>query len=322
MEVGAGKVKFSGLVQAWYMGGSSDVTSTFRVRRAEMKFAGEIGPSARWTVMFDPSKALRVSNSYATVDGTRVVTDGKVTQGSLLLQDAYVSVLLGGFTLDAGQFKLPLTLEGSSVSSARLETVERSLLINEGKYGNVRDLGAMLSGPLSSDISFQIGLFNGAGEGQNSVDANDQKVAAGRLELRTALEGLRLGTSGAWSGEESDENPRRDRLGADLSFSRGPVLLRSEVMRGWDGELERRGYYALAAYRHGRKELVGRYDTWDPNTGLETAAGNVTERSYTGGLGWLLGGSNTKVQANYTYRTFGDLLSARSLFLVNLQTSW
>lgn len=76
ITVGVGTVKFSGLIQAWYMGGMPDVTNTVRLRRAEVRFVGDISPSTRWTLMVDPSKTISVNNTYVTIGETQVFERG------------------------------------------------------------------------------------------------------------------------------------------------------------------------------------------------------------------------------------------------------
>jgi hypothetical protein len=308
LVVGTGSVTFSGNLQAWYVGGANDVTSTFRVRRAEMRFVGVIGPRAKWTLMVDPAKSLKVA-------------DGKVNQGSMLLQDAFVTLRVGSFDVDAGQVKLPLTYEGGVASSAKLESIERSPFINDGKLGLVRDLGVLASGPLSGRLRLALGVFNGVGDGQNATDANEQKVVVGRLELQTALRGLQLATSGAWGGSERPDNVRHDRVGADAVFARGPLGLRAEWMRAWDAKAERLGGYGLASWRVRDVEVVGRWDYWDRDTRTETASADLRERDWLVGASWFVTGSNVKVQANYQLRTF-DRLPREGMVLLNMQTAW
>ncbi|HTE21056.1 MAG TPA: hypothetical protein VK689_22040, partial [Armatimonadota bacterium] len=182
--------------------------------------------------------------------------------------------------------------------------------------------GVLLGGRLAPDVSFSVGLFNGVGENQNGTDGNPQKVVAGRLVLRTGIEGLQLGSSGAWSGSQSAENPRRDRLGGDLVFVRGPLQLQAELMQGWDGDVVRRGYYTLAAYRIGTFEIASRYDVWDRNLDLETAAANVLERDYGLGVNYYLSGTTVRLQGAFTRRTFGGVLPDASVLQAGLQTAW
>ena len=321
--VGVGTVKFSGLLQAWYMGGNQEFTNTFRLRRAELKFVGEITPSAKWTLMVDPAKAVSVSNTFATIGDTKVVTDGVVKPGSNLLQDAFITLSGIGLEFSAGQFKLPIGLEGGSQSSAKLETVERGLFMARGKLGGNRDLGVMVSGPLSSDMDFQLGFFNGTGSGQNTIDTDDQKALAGRVVLRTALPGLHLGASGAWSGIAADQGTRSDRLGGELLFQNGPLMLKSEVMNGWDGDSHGVGFYGHAGFKLTPAiEAVARYDVWNPNTDLDDSAKTTIERDYIAGINYYIAGANVKLQANYIHKTFDAFADTQDLLLLNLQTSW
>lgn len=308
IQVGVGSVKFSGAMQAWYVGGSGDVTNTFRLRRAELKFAGTLTPRAAWTLMVDLAKPLRVNG-------------GSVNQASLLLQDAYATLKANRFAVDVGQMKLPATYEGSVSSASTLETVDNALFISEGKAALVRDLGVAISGPVSSDIRFKVGVFNGTGESQNTTDLNDTKAVAGRVEMQTMVPGLKVATSGVWSGPVAADSLRRDRVGIDAQYTRGPVTLRSEWLRAWDAASERVGYYVLGAYRLRSVELVARHDVFDRAPGAADATPGMLERDYLAGVNYRISGDNVRLQANYVFRTF-DGLSRRELLLLNVQTAW
>lgn len=323
IQVATGEVRFSGLLQAWYSAAEGGDASTFRLRRAEMKFAGRVTDRASWVVAVDPAKVLKVNHSYSTVGDQQVVTAQEVNQASLLLQDAYVEVGFGPVEVQAGQFKLPLSREGSEISSARLATVERARFISSGKYGLVRDVGVMATASPLQAVTVQLGLFNGAGQHQNSVDADDGKVVAGRLRVDGGLEGLSLGASGAWSGEGEASELRTDRVGADVQLIRGPLGLRGEVMRGWDGLHSALGYYGLASYHLGGSlDLTGRYDVWDRDMSREESAASARERSYELSLSHAVGGPNTRVQLSVMRRDYGGLRDASNQVLVNVQTAW
>ncbi len=306
LQVGVGTVRFGGLLQAWYVDGPGDqVTSTFRVRRAELRFAGEVTPTARWTLMLDLAKTLKV-------------TDGRANPTTHLLQDAYVTLDAGPLEIDAGQLKLPLGHEGSVASSARLETIERTPFITEGKLGMVRDLGVLVGVPLGRGARLGVGAFNGVGEGQNGQDADDAKIGVARLELPT-IGGLRVAASGAYGGARDDA--RRDRLGADAVLAAGPATVRVEWMRALDGAVQREGWYGLAAYRVGDWQLVGRHDVFDRDRHAETGAADMRERDWTAGVTYLVSGSNVRVQANYVRRTFATQPGEGMLYAA-VQTAW
>jgi hypothetical protein len=329
VEVGIGKIKFNGLLQTWFIGGNGGLTDTFRIRRAELKFTGEISPHFKWTVMIDPSKSLSLNNTFTTVAGNTVVKDTSVNQASRILQDAFITLsYLKRVNVNVGQFKVPLSLEGLQ-SSANLEVVERPLFVSDrargGTFGDVRDLGLMLYGPLTKRIDYQIGVFNGSGENQNDLDKNDQKAVAGRLVVRPSiLKGLQLGGSGVWGNGQRADRPRRDRLGAEALFTRGPLTLKGELMTGSDGAIHRRGYYGHLAYLFNPKiQGVFRVDTWDPDISRETTAASATERDYVAGFNYFIREKYFKLQFNYVRKTYGNhLIPSRNVLLLNLQTWW
>lgn len=329
VESGYNKIKFDGLLQGWFAAGNGGFNDTFRIRRAELKFIGEITPHVRWTVMIDPSKALSLNNSFTTINGTQVVRDTGVNQASRILQDAFVTLnYWKRLSVDFGQMKLPLSLEGTQ-SSARLDTVERALFLSDrgrgGNLGDVRDVGAVMYGPLNSYIDYQVALFNGVNEHQNDVDRNDQKAVVGRLVIRPPfLKGLQVGGSGAWGNGNGVDRPHQDRLGAELLFTRGRVKLKSELMTAVERDLHRVGYYEhVGYYFHPRLEGIFRFDTFDPDTRLNTNAANVVERDYITGVNYYIDESHTKVQFNYLRKTFAQgLVASRNVVLLNLQTAW
>jgi len=328
VEVGIGKIKFNGLLQTWFLAGNGGLTDTFRIRRAELKFTGEISPHFKWTVMIDPAKALSLNNTFTTVSGTTVLKDTSVNQASRILQDGFITLsYFKRANINAGQFKIPLSLEGLQ-SSGQLDT-ERALFASDrargGTFGDIRDVGIMLYGPLSKEVDYQIGVFNGSGESQNDLDKNDQKAVAGRLVVRPSfIRGLQLGGSGVWGNGQRADRPRRDRLGAESMFVRGPFTLKGELMTGSDGAIHRRGYYGHFAYKFDPKfQGIFRVDTWDPDIARENNAASATERDYVAGFNYFIREKYFKLQFNYLRKTFANgLIPSRNVLLLNLQTWW
>ena len=319
-------VKFNGLVQGWFFMGNQGLSDSFRVRRTELYFTGQVTDKARWQVMIDPAKALALETTTTPVNGVPVLSAIAVGQASRILQNAFVSLdYIPKVQMNIGQYKLPLSLEGLQ-SSGQLETVERALFASDrargGNYGDVRDIGFMLRGGVGSRVDFQAGVFNSIAETQNSVDVNDEKALAGRLVARPVT-GLHLGMSGAWDNG-SETRPRRDRLGGELEYKRGAFQLKSELMTGEDGPLNRRGFYAHVGYRFKPKfEWVFRVDGWDPDTAREDTPASVSELDYVTGFNFFILKHNLKLQANYLRKTFGsDALESRNVLLVNTQTFW
>lgn len=325
VEAGAGRIRFDGLLQGWFASGDKAFRDTFRLRRAQLRFTGDINSNVRWVVMLDAAKALSVSNSFTDINGLPAVIESRVDQFSRILQDAYIRLDYSDKArVEMGQFKVPISLEMNQQASS-LDTVERALFISDPRgIGVARDLGVMVRGRVLPQLDYQFGVFNGSGESQNEVDRNQRKAFIGRVAFRP-FRGLQLGASGAWAGDGSRlDSPRRDRLGGEVLFNRDKFRIKSEVMALVDSDVHRLGYYAHFAYRVApRFEPIFRFDSFDPNTGIENRAIGATERDYIAGFNYFLAESRVKLQMNYLRKTFDNgLLPSRNLVLVNLQTSW
>lgn len=328
VESGFGKIKFDGLLQGWYTAGNG-TKNTFRFRRAEMKFSGQINPKVGWTIMIDPAKALSLSQTTTIINGVPVVTNVSPSQSSRILQDAFITLnYIKNVKVDVGQFKIPLTLEGLQ-SSAALDTVERALFMSDrsrgGGLGDIRDFGVQFSGPLGKSFNYQIGVFNGTGENQNISDTNQEKAVIGRFVVRPPfIKGLQIGASGAWSNSDRLTNPRRDRAGGELLYVNGKFKVKAEVMGGVDGDLHRLGYYTHFGYKITPKiEAIFRVDGFDPDRRRETSASNDSERDYVTGFNYFIVENRFMFQLNYIRKTFNNgIQPSKNLFLANLQTSW
>src|SRR5262249_49964479 len=156
------------------------------------------------------------------------------------------------------------------------------------------------------------------------VDRNDQKGVVGRLVVRPSFsKGLQVGGSGLW-GNGSQTDLKRDRLGVEFLFQRGPLTLKGELMTGKDGVVHRRGYYLHFAYHLTPKwEGIFRFDSWDPDTRKETNPANVIERDYVTGFNYFINESHVKLQFNYLRKTFGNgIVASQNLGVLRLQTWW
>jgi hypothetical protein len=310
-------VKFNGLLQAWATTGDAGFQDTFRIRRAELKFSGNVAQNVGWAVMVDAAKAL----STTTANGQTAIN-----QSGRTLQDAFLTIgAPSRVQLTAGQFKIPISREGLE-SSAALATVERALFMTDrtrgGAYGDVRDIGLALRRTVPDRYDIFVGVFNGTGESQNDVDRNERKsVVARAVAPVPAIQGLQLGASAAWGGGRGGE--RRERRGADVLFTRGRWTLKSEFMAGRDGAVERLGLYGHVGARVSpRVDLVGRFDQWDPDTSSDHDLATSQERDYLFG-GSILVVPSLRLQANFIHKTYAaDAVPARNLLLINLQTSW
>ena len=126
VDTGGIKLRVSGLFQGLVHRERRGVVDTFRLRRAELKFSGDISPRIKWAVMVDPAKALSLSTTTSSMGGQTVVTGTSISQSGRMMQDAFVSLnWKPAFSIEVGQQKVPLGMEGtaspasSTSSSAR-----------------------------------------------------------------------------------------------------------------------------------------------------------------------------------------------------------
>jgi hypothetical protein len=351
VDVGVGKLRATGLMQAWYanplgdsLGGNfgkggnlaaappgrnygGGVGDTFRLRRGEIALEGEILPYVNFRAMFD-------------------ITKNSTGSGSVL-QDLWVGYQFArNFRVEVGQEKTQLSEEGTR-SSSQLLTVERSIMnglpTNVGRVGDIRDTGAVLKYK-GTYGSAALGIWNDNGVTQNVVDTD-------RFKFATAtgyFTGIRHLTLGVWGGTNlGDFQPQtvRDRAGATVIWQSGPHYFEAEGAYTLDHNggtpLNARtiglGGYVLYAHTISRKwQVVARYDEWDPavHGGIPVSGAPASIpfshhnlREYTVGVNYYMKGHNAKIQANYVIEDtqangvsfFG---ARRQLILTNFQTAY
>lgn len=297
IHIGHGTLKLGGLLQGWALW-DGDANDRFRIRRTELKFAGDLLGDERfkYTVMIDPSQ-VQEDNTRRTV-----------------LQDAFFTLdkidWLPHHKFDLGQYKLPLSEEGLR-SSAKLDFAERSFIGRT--FGDQRDVGAMLTGEWPA-VTYQAGVFNGSG--QNQSDANDGKDLAGRVVLRPFkawevvgeapdLGQLELGMAGYFRHDRGNTREKK-RLGYELRYDYQRLSLKSEYAFGQgtagsnattENSTLANGWYAQAGYMLLPEQLqaVARVDHFDPN---EEVA-NDRETDFSLGLNYFIAKYHAKAQLNW-----------------------
>ena len=179
------KLKISGWAQVQYQSVWQDgkaVTESFRIRRARLSADGQLHPMLTYKLQAD------FGNSPALVD-------------------AYLKLrFCDAFSLQAGQFKTPFTIE-SGISPMNLEYIDYGEPIQKlagysdicgiGRQG--RDIGLMAIGRLFAVdgrekpfhlLHYSLGVFNG--NGINNTDANLHKDVVGKLDFHPWLPELTL----------------------------------------------------------------------------------------------------------------------------------
>ncbi len=324
------KVVLSGLLQVQALNYSNEDSrvggtrgiDTFRLRRGELRLtAPSITPRISGTVMFDPAKAVSGRTNIAS--GTNL----SIRARDNALQEIEISYLLNqnagkntNTFVDVGQYKLPLGYEGDQVASSALTFVERALMFTQrdtqdAGYGDVRDTGIQLRGLAGGQVAYNLGLFNGLGDLQNTTSQSKQKALIGRVTFKpTSVKGLQLGISAATSNAATltsgTNRFNRDLYNGFIAYKKNKVGVQAEYLSGrtqvrdMAGTLNNvRGYYGSLSYLFTPKlEGAFRYDYFDANRSLANSA----VRDYTLGVNYYIKGNNAKIQANIVRRQGGD----------------
>ncbi|HEY3270800.1 MAG TPA: porin [Geothrix sp.] len=145
--------------------------NTFAVKRAEIYLNGKITDDVSWNLMFDPNNA----NTAAVPNN--------------VLHDAVITWNVGsGFTVKAGQFKMPTTYEATMVAATNILFFERNQI--NRVFGDKRDRGVWgiyaFGDPKGFSGKFNLAVSNGTtddGSAGKNNDANAQKDWTTRLEF-------------------------------------------------------------------------------------------------------------------------------------------
>lgn len=269
--VTAGKqIKVAGYTQVRYQfhtnrtNNDTDNVSSFDIRRARVDLKGAITERFNYRLQVEFG-----GTSVKLLDATAMYTFAPELK------------------ITIGQFKVPFSLENLT-SSHKLETINRSqvveALVARGKdvigNHNGRDIGLQLSGNLleiknQELLEYAFGIFNGAGT--NTQDVNINKDYVGRLIIHP-LPGLDIGGAyyRGYAGKSS-VGKRRDRAGAEISYSLTPLTVKGEFIYGKDSVTEKIGWYAQAGIFAVPKilQFVVRYDSYDPDLKISDNITNV-----------------------------------------------
>ncbi len=228
--------------------------------------------------------------------------------------------------------------EGDLVSSGALQTIERALIFREsdnitglttsssagnlgntgvgGGFGDRREKGVRIRGNFGPQFDYQLGVFSGFGERQNTNtlpgDVSDQKSIIGRVVFRpSSVNGLQLGLSAGKGNQRFPGAPGptdRKIYNGFVTYKKDKITYQGEYTRG-DSDInlaapapatskEVKAFYGSLGYLITPKlELVGRYD----NLKREFSAAPTSDsrsRETTLGVNYYIKGNNAKIQAN------------------------
>lgn len=274
LEVGKqGFWKPGAVVQVWAFATHAQEEwkqTSFRLRRLELKWAGDIIPQRLgYTVVIDPARLLEQSTASVPVTNAAGETIGTAnvsqpTGASAIVQDAVVTVTSDYADVSIGQFKIPVSYEAYG-SVAKLLFPERSTVSR--RLGERRDIG------IRAEKHFKYFGYVAAamnGEGQNRLDTNDQKDVALRLELYP-VDGLTLAGVGYYAVGERELVNTKDRVEADLRFEKAGFLFQGEFIRARDrvspmSRVISQGFYGVLGYTIAKTlQPIVRFGYFDPN---------------------------------------------------------
>jgi phosphate-selective porin OprO/OprP len=278
----------------------------------------------------------RFTNQEGTPDRLEIRRARLILSGDPLSKLSYtfqVDVVKGPFLMDAsltwkfspslrltgGQFKIPFSSE-SLISDNLNIPIARARAVNglvPGRDTGVqgRDVGLQLAGTLHPRIGTVVEYAAGVFRGQTLVDAPTAHypATAGRVIVHPAPE---LTVGGDWySSFSAPAKAEKRRQEAEGGYERGPIHLRAEQIWARDGTLERRGGYAMGAWRFAPHwEPLARAD-W-LTTNIHKA--NTTSVAYLAGLNFYCGkhvkvGANAGAQHDQGPKGFSSLFLAQTM---------
>ena len=283
-----------GLLQFWtlYTHNEDASSSTFRLRRAEIRVKGEIAPKlVGYQIMIDAAKTLNFGSGETLT----------APADTSILQDFFITFMSDYADVSLGQFKTPISLEGYN-SSSKTIFPERSL--SSRRFGDRRDVGLRIEKKIGDYFYYYAGLFNGSG--LNRTDVDHEKDAALRLEVYP-FKGFTLGAMGYRTIGDRDDLAR-DKLEGDIRYDDHDVILQAEYIRsvdtdndaaaGVDEELKGHGGYVAGGVTIiDRIQPVVRVGFIDLNTEID----DNTLVHYEAGLNYLLRAHEMKLSLVGTY---------------------
>ncbi|MCC6444262.1 MAG: hypothetical protein IT210_12515, partial [Armatimonadetes bacterium] len=237
---------------------NNQIKDTFLIRRARLQLGGKVSDKASYQIDWELAGPVRSNEPNQDRSFTNVRT-----------QNAYLQwgEVAKGVDVQVGQFKNPLSYEVPT-SDAKLEFPERSFALT--RLLSIYDRGVKILGKRDA-WGYQAALVNGNGE--NRWDDNRHKDIAGRVTYSwpAVTAGVSLYRGKAFNDKNNDI--ARNRTGLDLEWNWNRGGFRTEYIRGKDGTITRKGWYAMARQQVAPAwDIVSRYQELDPDTAIGGAA--------------------------------------------------
>jgi len=304
IKVGKGTLKVGGILQAGYTYHLEDDEGVdgFTLNRARTLFWGCIVPDK-----------IKYFLQFEHKDGTGIL-DYKARFFYIRKTEITVGRFLPNFTL-----YMPS-------STAKLEMINYPLTTQ--KYAMWRQVGVQTT-TKTEYIDFNLGIFNGADQKNNTSDNNDAKDFMIRADIHPPMEQAKVNFGGfAWIGKAlpvwvdefdtphvlMDETLKKNRFGGfakvDYENDDLKVRFRGEFVMGKDEmlidedinnaeEIESQAFFMhLGIQPMPKVEFLFRYDSYDGNT--DTDDDGISW--ITGGVNYYLEGMNSMFYLNYIHK--------------------
>jgi phosphate-selective porin OprO and OprP len=229
-------------------------------------------------------RRARVTLSGNPVSRLSYVVQADIVKSPHLLDLALMWQFFRAFQVTAGQFKMPFSTE-SLISDNLNIPIARARAVNSLVPGRdtgvqARDIGLQLSGAIGSKsqpvVEYAVGVFRG----QVLVEgpATHYPAIVERIMVRP-VRNLRIGEDW-YVSFSAPQNAEKRRAEIEGTYEPGRLQLRTEQIWARDGSLERRGGYALGAWK------LSKY--WEPLARADWITANVSKRN-TSSVAYLVG---------------------------------
>ncbi len=248
------------LLQGWYLADEL-APDGFRIRRANIWITGEAAPGLGYLVLLNPVRAL-APPTIVTDPARPGAWSARSGGDDKIVLDAFGRFEHGGWSLQAGQFRIPLSAEALE-AGADLVTIRRALF-NESatQVGLWRDIGLMGRGRPWPWLDLACGVFNG--EGMNVAEGDHRKDLVARLVVEPAAD-VAIGLAHQ-ERAFGPSGPDHRRTGLSLDVPLGPLAGRAEALWGMDGGTTKLGWFVqVSGFMRPELQLVARYEAWDPD---------------------------------------------------------
>ena len=278
--------------------------------------------------MIDPARVLDFKDTTLAVQNQDpAATDpekpetvvAKQPQGGnavAMLQDFFITFTTEWVDVSLGQFKIPVSLEGTQSSSALLFP-ERALVARE--FGDKRDLGLRLAKSFEW-FTFVAGIQWSRPEHPRRRRPKDLTL---RLEF-FPMKGLTVaGVGYATVGDRSQA--AKDRYEADVRFESGPFLAQAEYIRGRDvakagAPTSGHGFYGMLAWTFvDVLQPCLRVGFLDPNVETDLVPKDAKDKdeawTVEAGVNYYFSKNDLKLQLAYTRTEFDDRTAGNQAIL-------